>query len=207
MKSRVIVLAVACALTATFALAQPPAAPAAPATPTGQAPTAPAQQAPAARPPVPFPQDSKIAFVDMNEIAAQSAAGKEASAKLKALNDKKLAEINEKNKQLQAAQTKLNTSGSVLNDTAREQLSKDVERMQRELQFAQQNAQAEVNELNQELQNDFGKKVIPIIETIAQQKGLYAVFTTESGTAYVSPALDITPEVIKQLDSTVAKSK
>ena len=204
MKPRVILLAVACALTATLVFAQAPASPAAPA---GKPPAAqtPAPQAP--KPPVPFPQDSKIAFVDMNAIAADSAAGKDASRQLKTLNDKKVAEINEKNKQLQAAQQKLNTGGSVLNDAAREQLQKDIERMQRDIQFSQQNAQAEINELQQDLQNDFGKKVVPIIQAIAEQKGLYAVFTSESGTAYVHPGLDITPEVVKRLDaaSTAAK--
>ena len=186
--------------------AQTPAKPA----PTPQAPAATAPQAPATpapRPPAPFPQDSKIAFVDMNAIAAGSAAGKDASQKLKALNDKKVAEIGEKNKQLQAAQTKLNTGGAVLSDAARDQLQKDVDRMQRELQFAQQSAQAELNELQQELQNDFGKKVVPIIQAIAEQKGLYAVFTSESGTAYVSPGLDITAEVVKRLDAAATATK
>jgi Skp family chaperone for outer membrane proteins len=198
MKPRVTVLAVACALTATLAFAQPPASPAPPA---GQPPAAPAPAAPAAKAPVPFPQDSKIAFVDMNQIAADSAAGKDATKKLKALNDKKVAEITEKNKQLQAAQQKLNTGGSVLNDAARDQLQKDIERMQREIQFAQQNAQAELNEMQQDLQEDFGKKVVPIIQALAEQKGLYAVFTSESGTAYVNPGLDLTSEVVKRLDA------
>lgn len=202
MKPRVLVLAVACALTATLAFAQPPASPT---VPPAQAPAAPAAQAP--KPPAPFPQDSKIAFVDMNEIAAQSAAGKDASKQLKALNDKKVAEINDKNKQLQAAQQKLNAGGSVLNDAARDQLQKDIERLQRDIQFAQQNAQAELNELQQDLQNAFGKKVVPIIQAIAEQKGLYAVFTSESGTAYVNPGLDITPEVVKRLDAAATTAK
>ena len=121
--------AAAFALTATLAWAQPPAtqtpakpAPTTPA-PTGQPPAtqmpAPSAQPPALKPPAPFPQDSKIAFVDINAVAANSTAGREAANKLKALQDKKLAEINDKNKQLQATQAKLNTGGSVLNDTAR----------------------------------------------------------------------------------------
>ena len=138
---------------------------------------------------------------------AQSAAGKDASKQLKALNDKKVAEINDKNKQLQAAQQKLNAGGSVLNDAARDQLQKDIERLQRDIQFAQQNAQAELNELQQDLQNAFGKKVVPIIQAIAEQKGLYAVFTSESGTAYVNPGLDITPEVVKRLDAAATTAK
>jgi len=204
----------------TGALVVALAAPSAAQTPAGQtpaqpSPTAPAGQAqpPAAtapapaklQPPVPFPADAKIAFVDMNAIAQNSAAGKDASGKLKALNDKKVAEINDKNKQLQALQQKLNTGGSVLNDAARSQLEKDIDKLQRDIQFTQQNAQAEFQELSNDLQADFGKKVIPIIEAIAQEKGLHAVFTAESGTAYVHPGLDISAEVVKRLDAAPKK--
>jgi outer membrane protein len=207
--------AAALALAATLAWAQPPAQPS-PATPAGQAkpaptpaPTAqqpatpaPAAQPPALKPPAPFPQDSKIGFVDINAVAANSAAGKDASGKLKALQDKKLAEINEKNKQLQATQQKLTTGGSVLNDTARDQLQKDVDRMQRDIQFTQQNAQAEYNELQEDLRNDFQKRLMPIIDALATEKGLYAIFSvSDAGAMYVHPGLDLTAEVVKRLDA------
>jgi Skp family chaperone for outer membrane proteins len=220
MRLKVMIPAVAFALTATLAFAQPPAtqpkpAPATPA-PTGQTPAtqppAPAGQTPAQppalKPPAPFPQDSKIAFVDINAVAANSAAGKEASNKLKALQDKKLAEINDKNKQLQAAQQKLSTGGSVLNDTARDQLQKDVDRMQRDIQFTQQNAQAEYNELQEDLRNDFQKKLMPIIDALATEKGLYAIFSVgDAGAMYVHPGLDLTAEVVKRLDGSPAAKK
>ena len=220
MRLKVMIPAVAFALTATLAFAQPPAtqpkpAPATPA-PTGQTPAtqppAPAGQTPAQppalKPPAPFPQDSKIAFVDINAVAANSAAGKEASNKLKALQDKKLAEINDKNKQLQAAQQKLSTGGSVLNDTARDQLQKDVDRMQRDIQFTQQNAQAEYNELQEDLRNDFQKKLMPIIDALATEKGLYAIFSVgDAGAMYLHPGLDLTAEVVKRLDGSPAAKK
>ena len=91
----------------------------------------------------------EIAFINIQAIAANSAAGKEASKRLADLNTKKAAEISEKNKQLQAAQTKLNTGGAVLSETARGQLEKDIDRMQRDIQFSSQNAQAEMNELTE----------------------------------------------------------
>ena len=212
--------AAAFALTATLAFAQPPAtqpkpAPTAPA-PTGQPPATqpptaqpPATQPPPAlKPPAPFPQDSKIAFVDINAVAANSTAGREASTKLKALQDKKLAEINDKNKQLQATQQKLNTGGSVLNDSARAQLEKDVDRMQRDIQFTQQNAQAEYNELQEDLRNDFQKRLMPIIDALATEKGLYAIFSVgDAGAMYVHPGLDLTAEVVKRLDAAPAAKK
>jgi len=186
------------------AFAQTPTQPPKPQTPPAQPPATPPAAAPApkpAQPPVPFPQDSKIAFVDIQSIASNSSAGKEATKKLQDLTSKKSAEIADKNKQLQAAQSKLQQGGAVLNDTARQGLEKDVDRLQREIQFANSNAQAEVNELQNELQGDFQKKLIPIIEEVAKEKGLYVVFTTDSGVAYMHAGLDISSEIIKRLDT------
>jgi len=174
--------------------AQPPAGqPAAPkpATPTPAAPT----------PPVPFPQDAKYAVVDVQAIAQNSLAGKDASKKLTDLQSKKQTEIQDKNKQLQALQTKRDQGGPVLNEQARAQLDKDIDKMQRDIQYAQSNSQAELTDLNNELQADFTKRVGPIIEEIAKEKGLYLVFTADSGFAYVHPGLNITDEVIKRLDA------
>jgi outer membrane protein len=173
--------------------AKPPAQP--PATP-------PAATQPAPKPPVPFPQDSKIAFIDINQIAGTSAAGKEATKKLTALDEKMRGEITEKNKQLQALQSKLNTGGSVLSESARAQLEKEIDKSQRDIQFAQQNYQAEMQSLQNDLQGEFQKRLIPVIEEVAKEKGLHAVFSiADSGAAYVHPGLNISEEVIKRLDA------
>ena len=197
-----VVLTVALSASA-FAQATTPPAGAKPQTPALPPATAPAAQpAPPKAPPVPFPQDAKIAFIDINAIAGTSAAGKDASKKLAGLNDKKMAEIQDKNKQLQALQTKLNTGGSVLNETARTQLEKDIDKMQRDIQFTQQNAQAEMNDLQTELQAEFQKRLLPVIEELAKEKGLHAVFSiSDSGAAYVHAGLNITDEVVKRLDA------
>jgi outer membrane protein len=89
----------------------------------------------------------------------------------------------------------------VLNDSARDQLAKEIDKMQRDIQFANQNAQAEVNELQNDLQGDFQKKLMPIIEEVAKEKGLYVVFTAEAGVAFVHPGLNITDEVVKRFDT------
>jgi len=176
--------------------AKPPAQP--PATPPAATQPAPKPAAP----PVPFPQDAKIAFVDINAIAANSTSGKEASKRLEALQTKKSAEIQEKNKQLQATQTKLTTGGTVLNDAARGQLEKEVARMQRDIQTLQQDAQAEFDELRNDLMGEFQKRLLPVIEEVAKEKGLHAVFSiADSGAAYVHPGLNITDEVVKKLDA------
>jgi Skp family chaperone for outer membrane proteins len=165
--------------------------------PTGQ----PEAPKPAPQPPAPFPQDAKYAVVDVQAIAQGSAAGKAASAKLNDLQSKKMSELQDKNKQLQALQTKKDQGGTLLNESARAQLDKDIDKLQRDIQFTQSNAQAEMQDLNNELQAEFTKKVGPIIEEIAKEKGLYLVFTADSGFAYVHPGLNISDEVIKRLDA------
>jgi outer membrane protein len=171
-----------------------------PQTPPAQPPAALPAPKPAT-PPVPFPQDSKIAFVDLQAIASGSAAGRDATKKLQDLTSKKQAEIAEKNKQLQASQSKLQAGAGVLSESARAGLEKEIDRMQRDIQFANQNAQAEVQEMTNDLQGDFQKKLMPIIEEVAKEKGLYVVFTAEAGVAFVHPGLNITDEVIKRFDT------
>ena len=205
-KHSFLALALTVALSASaFAQATPPPTGGArPQNPPAQPPaTAPAQPAPKpATPPQPFPQDAKIAFIDINAIAATSAAGKEATKKLAGLDEKMRGEINEKSKALQAMQTKLNTGGSVLSDAARSQLEKDIDKAQRDLQFAQQNYQADMQGLQNDLQAEFQKKLLPVIEELAKEKGLHAVFSiADSGAAYVHPGLNVTDEVVKRLDA------
>jgi Skp family chaperone for outer membrane proteins len=194
---------------------QPAPKPAQPA-PTTPAPTtpAPAGQTPATQPaaqptpPRPFPEGAKVAYVMLPVIAQSSAEGKAASTKIEDLQKKKQAELQDKNKQLQAAQQKLSAGGTVLNDTARGALEKDIDRMQREIQFAQQNAQAEVQDLTQELQEQFRQKLMPIIETIGKERGLQVIFSGgDAGIIWADPGLDLTQEVVKRLDAAKPPAK
>ena len=202
---RVCVTAVSFAsiLIASQALAQttPAPAPQTPPRPPAQtAPPAPPPQA-APRPPMPFPQGAKIAFVNLQQIAAISADGKAADARVRALLTKKQNEAGEKAKQLQANQQKLETSRGVMSDAARTQLEKDIERQQREAERFEQDAQAELQELQRDLQAELEKKLAPVIEAVAKEKGLQALVRTEtSGIIWADPGLDLTEEVVKKMD-------
>jgi Skp family chaperone for outer membrane proteins len=185
---------------------QPPAQPApAQPQPSGQQPPAqqPAQPAPAqAQPPAPFPEGARVAYVNLPMVAQSSSQGRAASAKIEELQKRKQTELQEKNKQLQAAQQKLSQGGTVLNDQARGQLEKDIEKMQREIQFAQQNAQAEVQDLTQDLQEQFRQRLLPIINEIGKERDLHLIFSAgDAGMIWANPGLDITQDVIRRLDA------
>jgi Skp family chaperone for outer membrane proteins len=200
------------ALSASPVLAQTPAAPAKPAPaqpkpatpPAAQAPAqpTPAPAAPPTQPPAPFPAGAKIAFFNPQAVFQASADGRAAVTRVNALIQKKQTENADKAKLLQGNQQKLQTSGSVMNETARVQLEKEIEKQTKDAERFQQDAQAEINELQQEVQNEFVKKLSPIVEALAVEKGLHLVFNAaESGIAWAAPGLDLTADVIKKLDA------
>jgi outer membrane protein len=201
-----IVVSAVGALTATAGYAQtatpkPPAAGAPAATPPA-APPAAAQPAPAPLPPRPFPEGAKFAFVDIQAIASNSAEGKAATAKLDDIKKKKNAELLGKNAALKAMQDKLTSGGSVMNDQARGQLEKDIEKAQRDLQFAQQDAQTELGDMTNQLQADFQEKLNPVLETIRAEKGLLMIFSIrDSGVVAAEGGLDLSSEVVKRFDA------
>jgi outer membrane protein len=183
--------------------APPPTTPPATQPPATTTP-APAAQAPAPapRPPAPFPEGAKFAFIDIQAIASNSSEGKAATAKLDELRKKKNSELLAKQNALKAMQDKLQAGGTVLNDAARAQLEKDIDKANRDMQFAQQDAQTEVQDLTNQLQGDFQEKLNPVIEQLRVDKGLLMIFSIrDSGVVAAEPGLDLSAEVIKRFDS------
>jgi outer membrane protein len=197
LKMMIVITAIGLMLAAGPGYAQAPATQP-PATP----PAAAAAQPPAPKPPAPFPEGAKFAFIDIQAIASNSAEGKAATAKLDELRKKKNAELVAKQTSLKAMQDKLNAGGSVMNDQARGQLEKDIEKANRDLQFAQQDAQTEVTDMTNQLQGDFQEKLNPVIEQLRVDKGLLMIFSIrDSGVVSAEPGLDLSSEVIKRFDA------
>jgi outer membrane protein len=190
----------------TFAQTPPAQTPPAQPPPKPIPPLVPPQVPPAA--PAPFPAGAKVAYINIQRIASESAEGKTSTAKVNALQQKKAAELNEKNKALQGDQQKLQASGSVMSENARAELEKKIERQQVEVQRATQDAQQELQELQQELQGAFQQKLMPIVQQIAQEKGLQLLFSVaDSGLVWGDPGLDVTQDVIKRFDGGAATPK
>jgi len=204
MKVFTVVAALSFALMTVPALAQqkPPATP--PAQPAPQKPTVPPATSP--QPPKPFPEGAKVAFCSLQEISQNSKAGQVAATQLKALNDKKVKEIDDKRKQIEA-NTTLIQSPSLAEDK-RAGLQREIDRGNTDLQRMQQDAQAEWQELNNELQKTFMGRVNPIIQQIAAEKGLQVLFLREeSGLLWADPALDLSVEITRRLDATPTAPK
>ncbi|HEY6361715.1 MAG TPA: OmpH family outer membrane protein [Vicinamibacterales bacterium] len=198
-------LSVMLATAPTFAHPPAPPASADQGAPAGQAPAQPAPPpSPVAQPaiPRPFPEGVKYGFVNVQRIANESTEGKAATSQVQALNNKKVEELNARNKQLQASQQKLESGGSVMSPQALAQLQKDIERQQVDIQRFTEDAQQEVTQLQQQLQDEFQRKLTPVIAQVASERQLHMMFSVvDSGLVWGDPALDLTPEIIKRFDA------
>jgi len=158
-------------------------------------------QQPAVTAPAQAPAPLRMAFLDLPRIAAESIEGKAASGRVQAVTQKKSADLQEKTKALQANQQKLQ-GGAVLNDAARAQAQKEIDRLTVEIDRFQEDANAEVQEMQQQLQAEFQEKLRPIVDAMIKDLAIGLLFSaSDAGAIYMDPSLDITPEVIKRFDA------
>jgi outer membrane protein len=201
MKGFVLAVALALVLASGPTFAQAPASPQQPA-PKPAAPPAQTTPAPAPAAPKPFPEGAKVAFVVLQRIVNESAEGKAASGQIQALQQKKANELNDKNKQLQALQQKLEKEGAVLSASAQGDLQKQIEKANVDIQRFTQDAQQEIQDLQNSLQSQFQQKIDPILAQVGQEKGLHFIFNgPDSGLVWADLGLDISADVIKKLDA------
>jgi len=204
MKSVSMITLLGLTLLAGSAFAQTP--PAQKPTPPPAAPKPAMPPAATAAPYVPLPEGAKFAFVDLQRVADESVAGKAAIAQVKILTDKKSAEIQSLQTQLAALQQRRQTSASVLTPQAVSQMDKDMERLNTDIQYKQQVAQKELEDLQSELMGEFVQKVAPVVEAFAKEKGLLAVLDARSGAGfYAVPGMDISADIVKLLDAKLKK--
>jgi outer membrane protein len=164
--------------------------------------TSPAQSGSQPSAPAPFPEGSRIAWVDIQMVAANSDPGKQYTARITEFQTEKNDELSAKQKELQETQQKLQQGATVLSDSARLQLERDIDRMTRELQFMTQNAQAEVQDLQVKLQAEFQAMLGPVIEEVATAHDLEMLFSVgDSGLVWADSRLDLTQEIIAEVNA------
>ena len=185
-----------------------------------------AAQAPAAQTGGTLPDGAKFAYVDIARIAAESAEGQAANAKVQELSQQKLAEIEAANteaqgrigglnQQLQAAQQKLQQGANVISAEAASSLQREIARLQVDIQRATQDSQAEiqrltqdaeaeVQDLQQQLQVDFQNRLLPAIDELAADRELMFIFNAAQGLVWADPSLDLTQDLIELLNGQAA---
>jgi len=146
-----------------------------------------------------LPAGAKVAVIDFRVVAEKSVIGKRVLTQLQTFQNTKGAEIQGLQTQLQGLQSKRQTQASVANETVLADMDRDIGKLARTLQHAQDDAQAEYQELRARLMADLQHKVDAMVASVAKEKEILLVVEADS-TVYFSPLLDLSDEVVKRLD-------
>ena len=144
----------------------------------------------------------RLAVFSPQRAFAESPDGKAGSATLRALQEKRKREIEERTKTLQAQEDVLKRSLGVLNEDSKSQQTKQLEKLRLDTQRFIEDAQAELLGVQRDIENAFALKLQPALEQVVKSQGIQLVFNLDSGTiGWFDPSLDITTEVVKQVAS------
>lgn len=172
---------------------QPP--PTQPQTPPAQTQAAPTQPAPAA-PVVIGP--AKIAWFNLEQVILACEEGKKEFVAIQQFVDKKNGELEAMRKELDALKNQLNVQGPKLTDEARADLEDQIESKETTLQRFSQDTQKDIENRRNRAINFISRKVMPLIDKIAKEKGLSAVLLINpQRDAWIDASLIITEEVVK----------
>jgi Skp family chaperone for outer membrane proteins len=191
------VFAVATALSVMLAAAPTFAQAPAPTAPRPSVPVAPAGAPPAGAPAVPanvpFPAGVKYGFVNLEAVFADSAEGK----RVQTLIQTRQTELGSKQKAMQDAQQKASQQASVMSDAAKAQAQAELEKQDKDLQRLLEDAQAEVQSAQQQAQAEWQRRINPVVQKLAQEKGLHLLLSVpDSGLVWADPSIDLTQELI-----------
>src|SRR5688572_12083839 len=142
----------------------------------------------------------RLAVFSPQRAFAESADGKAGIAGLRALQEKRKREIEERSKGLQAQEDALKRSLGVLNEDSKSQRTKQLEKLRLDTQRFIEDAQAELLGVQRDIENAFALKLQPALEQIVKSRGIQLVFNLDAAPlVWFDPSLDITAEVVKQV--------
>jgi outer membrane protein len=150
----------------------------------------------------------KIAVIDVQRLVTDSVAGKEALAKLKKLQDDKIAEGKAKQDEIEQLRKKLNEGRLSLADDKIAELEKQLEEKITSIRRFQEDAEKELAKSRDGAFAEIERKVSPLIEQVGREGAYTLIFNKfQSGLVFAIEGADITDQIIQRFDAATAPAK
>lgn len=147
---------------------------------------------------------SKIGIINIQEAILATNEGQRDFGALQKKFEPKQSELNTLNKEIQTLQDQLKTQGDKLNETARQDLVKNIEVKQKSLQRQAEDAQADFQGQQSDIANRIGGKLMEVIDKFAKQNGYAVVIdasSQQSPVLWASTGNIITKEIVDAYNS------
>jgi outer membrane protein len=147
----------------------------------------------------------KIGVINVERLVQESALGKEAFGRVKKLNDQKKDEGEKLQKELRDMEQKLADQGAALAEDKRDALQKSYQEKAIAFKRFQDDANRELEASQKKELSELERRVFPVINQVGKERGFTLIFNKfQSGLVYAEDTVDITDEVLKVFNTTVA---
>lgn len=147
----------------------------------------------------------RMAVIDVERLVRDSALGKEAFARLKRINDSKKGEAEKLAKEIREMEQKLADQGQSLADDKREGLQKQYQEKAMSFKRFNEDATRELDQQQKKELAELERRVMPVIAQVGREKGYTMIFNKfQSGLVFADDAADVTDEVLRRFNTTVA---
>jgi Skp family chaperone for outer membrane proteins len=159
----------------------------------------PAAQQPAAQTAAPFAATpAKIAWLNVEQAIISCDEGKAQFTDVQKYVDSKNSDLEKLKKLVDALQNQLNVQGPKLTDDARADLEEQLQTATTQLQRFSDDTQKDIDSRRNRVTNYVGRRMLPVIEKLAKERGLSAVvYFNPQRDAWVEPTLLITDDIVK----------
>lgn len=145
---------------------------------------------------------AKVGVVDTSRLVRESQIGKAMAGRLEIRQKELEATFEVKAGELQALTQRIGDGQGKLPVESLEAMNRERETRTIEIRRLSDDAQKELAKMQEELLGDLDRRVMPIIQQVAEEGGYTLVFRKfESGLLHVADGIDVTAEVVRRLDA------
>jgi outer membrane protein len=149
-----------------------------------------------------YAADSKIGFINLQEIMKNTNAGKKAGEEFKKLYDKKHEEIAAAENDLKRLKDELDKQGSIMTETARQEKGTTYQRKLRDYQLLIEDSNKEMKERDEEIARKPIPQIIKVVRKIAEKEKYTLVIDVASmPLPYYAKENDFSKKVIEEVNN------
>ena len=149
---------------------------------------------------------TKVAVIQIQAALAATKEGQKAAAEMETKMAPRKKELDGKQSEIKDLQERLQRGGNTLSDSAKEDLTRNIDLKTKSYNRQIEDAQAELEQEQQKVVSVLGQKMMAVIDKYAQQNGFAIVLDVSNQNTpvlYASNSVDITKEIIDLYDKTV----
>ena len=145
-----------------------------------------------------------VAIIDAQRLALESAPGKEAYGRLQKLAAQKKDDLDKVEKEARDLVQKLSDQGSSMPADKLEALQKQADDKQKTWKRMQEDSQKDLQEAERKEMAALENRIGPIVKEYFRERHYSLVLDTRAGILYADEAINVTDDVLKRINTSVA---